>query len=249
MRADRRSRSREADEPIRLEEIARPRGGTRSMTRLDARDARRYEEAVGAIVPAVERALTPWVFANRSRPVPGGVALAPWGEARRRYERAIAAGTTGPWRAAFVGDVARCYPSIGARTVRDALRNLGVPEAELRRVIDLLAEFQDRGVPGLPVGPTGSAVVANAVLAPVDRALTRTAGRPALWWVDDVVVFTTDLAGARRARSEFDRSLERIGLAAHPSKTGVVADPAALGPIAARASALAPIDRGMMRAP
>jgi hypothetical protein len=219
------------------------------MARLGARDARRYEAAVGAIVPAVERALTPGVFANRARPVPGGVALAPWREARRRYERAMAAGTTGPWRAAFVGDVARCYPSIGAGTVRDALRHLGVAEPELRGVTDLLAEFQDRGVPGLPVGPAGSAVVANAVLASVDRALARAVGGPALWWVDDVVVFTPDLALARRARSAFDRSLERIDLLAHPSKCGVVAEPGALHAVASRASAVPPTGRGMMRAP
>lgn len=249
MRVLRLSPPRHADDPIRLERIALPGGGTRLMTRLDDLDARRYEAAVVAIVPAVERRLAAGVFANRARATPSGIALAPWRVARNRYERAITEATSGSARAAFVGDVARCYPSIGARTVGDALRRLGVPEPEAQRVAGLLDEFQGRGVPGLPVGPAASAVVANSVLASVDRELAETAGRPAMWWVDDVVVFTPDEAAARRAASAFDRSLGLLGLLAHPFKCRVVPDPGGVRSVASRASALPVSDRGMMRAP
>ena len=76
------------------------------------------------------------------------------------------------------------------------------------------------GVEGLPVGPHASAVLANAVLAQVDRTL-RDAGVEHLRWVDDVVLSGVDVAAAL---SVFRTALASIGLRANETKTRIVAD-------------------------
>jgi histidine ammonia-lyase len=79
------------------------------------------------------------------------------------------------------------------------------------------------GVRGLPVGPDASAVLANVVLAPVDRTLADE-GIEHLRWVDDIVVTAAD---PRAALSAIRRALERIGLRLNERKTRIV-DPASL---------------------
>ena len=95
--------------------------------------------------------------------------LAPYRTARRRFHqeyRALAA-------ALLVGraDVRECFPSISGRAVERALLRLGCHPSHVVPVRRLLDRFIERGIPGLPVGPPASAVLAKAVLAEADRAL------------------------------------------------------------------------------
>src|SRR4029450_374898 len=83
-------------------------------------------------------------------------------------------------------DVRRCYASMSPSIVGDALDRAGIPTA--CEVAGFLAGLERIGVEGLPVGPDASAVLANAVLAQVDRLL-REAGIEHLRWVDDVVLW------------------------------------------------------------
>ena len=89
---------------------------------------------------------------------------------------------------------------------------------------DLLTSLEGVGVRGLPVGPDASAVLANAVLAPVDRAL-REAGIDHLRWVDDVVLSGPD---PEAAVSTLREALGRIDLRLNERKTRIVLDPASL---------------------
>src|SRR5205807_804496 len=98
-------------------------------------------------------------------------------------------------------DVRRCYPSITPGTVAGALEELGACGEDVRAVVALLDRFQEEGVSGLPVGPDPSAVLANAVLASVDRTLERLGCRH-VRWVDDVWASARD---ADHARSALDR--------------------------------------------
>jgi len=242
-------RSRRRDDPARTEVVATPAGVVRTITRLGEHDRDRYGAVVAAVTPAVERALGDGVVANRARSIPRRVALEPWGAARRRYARSIASTAAGPWRAAFIGDVRDCYGSIDPAVVERALRSVGAPGQPVEAIVAVLRRFGDHGVHGLPVGPEPSAVLANAVLASVDRALKAEIGGPSFRWVDDVVVFTHDRREARRAAATFSRALDALGLEPHPVKCRVVGDPHALLGALLRRSVTEGPARGMMRAP
>ncbi len=176
------------------------------------------------LIPSIERALTRGAVANRARLAPSGIELEPWRLARRRYMRSLRAASKGPSRAAFVGDVRDCYGSITPAIVERALYGAGVSSGQVERVAALLHGFELRGVRGLPIGPPPSAVLANAVLAPVDDALLEAADGPAYRWVDDVVVFTRNAAASRRSAAVFDMALEALGLSANTQKCAIVDD-------------------------
>jgi len=72
----------------------------------------------------------------------------------------------------------------------------------------------------LPVGPEPSAVLANAVLAPVDLAVAA-AGVPHVRWVDDVVAFVPGRRRAVRVTDAVRRELEAMGLRPNEAKTRI----------------------------
>lgn len=199
------------------------------MARLDGADHRAYEEAVARVLPQIEASLLPGVVANRtSVSTPGGdigpVRLEYWGRARARYRLRLQGALARPGVAVFLGDVRACYGSITPLQVERALRRAGSRPGDPEQVGRVLRDLADRGVPGLPVGPSPSAPLANLVLSRVDRALSRDA---IAWarWVDDVVVVTDSVVVARRMHDAFRRELNAIGLEANQGKTMVLADP------------------------
>ena len=133
--------------------------------------------------------------------------------------------------------------------VRRALHRIGAPPDAVTAIDGIVRRFGAEGVRGLPVGPEPSAVLANAVLGSVDRALATAIGGPSLRWVDDVVAVVEDGRAARRAADAFARSLDRLGLEAHPGKCRVIHDPTALRAIIESASSAVHLRRGMMRPP
>lgn len=202
----------------RFEPIPKPDGGIRWLTRLDPAGDAEYREAVRPLAGRIERALGPEVFAIRTRPAPGGWRLVPWGPARaawrRTLRRAITEATPGTTLA--VADVHDCYGSISPETIA-ALLGPGSAGA-----VDFLRRVHERGVRGLPIGPDPSAVLANAVLSELDRAIRNTGARH-LRWVDDVVLWgsRSDVGHALRA---LDDVAARMSLALHPEKTRFLAD-------------------------
>lgn len=222
----------------RFEPIPKPGGGLRWITRLDPAGDAEYRQAVAPLAGRIERALGPEVFAIRTRPAPGGWRPAPWGPARAAWRRAIrdlvdrpALGT-----AFAVADVRDCYGSISPETV-EALLGPGAAHA-----VAFLRRLQDGGVRGLPIGPDPSVVLANAVLAKMDRAIRDTGARH-LRWVDDVVLWGTP-AEVRRALAGLDETARGWGLALHEQKTRFLADAQE-----ARAVALGEQDSSIIAAP
>jgi hypothetical protein len=205
--------------------VDRPGGGTRVLAVLDPGVHARYRVLVARVAPAVERALGPGVAANRCQLGRGaiGLRLEPWRRARRRHDRlvrSLAAGVRGRDSDGTLlrADVRRCYGSIGAGVVAEALRSVGADREDVVGLGLLLERFEADGIPGLPVGPEPSAVLANAVLAAVDRALS-VEGIRFVRWVDDVVARAPggDWAGALEA---FRASLAGIGLRPAEEKCG-----------------------------
>jgi hypothetical protein len=174
---------------VKLEPVSKASGGTRWIATLGSREARAYDRAVSAVVPCVEASLSGSVLAERVRGR-GTVAwteLEPWRPARRRFHRAVATLGADRHRAILLTDVLDCYGSMSAAVVQRSLRAAGCDPLDVRRIVGMLDRFDAAGIRGLPIGPPGSAILANTVLCAVDRAIEAT-GLRHLRWVDDVVL-------------------------------------------------------------
>ncbi len=218
----------EASAWVRLRAEPKP-GGVRWLARLDPATAAAYAASVAPVVPAIERHLTPNVVANRVREVnadPPAIRLEDWRTARARFRRLVEQAAPGAG-AALVADVRDCYGSIGAPALVVALQRAGVHPRDVGPSLRILEDLAALGVRGLPIGPEPSAVLANAVLATADRAL-QTAGFAHVRWVDDVVVFARDGAGARDALGVLETALGGVGLRLAEEKTRVILDPDAI---------------------
>lgn len=201
-------------------------GTERSFALLDAQTRARYIHLVARSADAIESHLAPAVLANRvaaSGLDPPELRLRPWRLERRLFAARLAdlVSRRGAIAIAFA-DVRRCYASISPSIVGRTLRLAGIGTAD--DIEDLLTALEHVGVRGLPVGPDASAVLANVVLAPVDRAL-REAGIDHLRWVDDVVLSGPD---PEAAVSTLRHALGRIGLRLNERKTRIVLDPASI---------------------
>jgi hypothetical protein len=94
-------------------------------------------------------------------------------------------------------------------------------------VVSFLRRLEAIGIVGLPVGPEPSPVLANAVLAAVDRSLAAF-GITHLRWVDDVVAVAAGPVEAERVLAIVRTALEPVGLELNERKTRVVVDPSTL---------------------
>ena len=70
----------------------------------------------------------------------------------------------------LVADVAACYASIEPRVLARRLRSAGAAGSAAEEIERFLHDLGERGVEGLPVGPSSSALLANLVLAAADEA-------------------------------------------------------------------------------
>ena len=191
---------------MRLERWMSPSGKTRWITTFDRAEARSYAAAVALAFP--RPAMGPRSFA-----APGGPGR-PWRAARLAWRRAVT-GDLATAELVIVSDVADCYATIGEPAIRMAIRRAGgVPEPLLAQLANLGAS----GVHGVPVGPSPSAAVCEAVLSIAD-ARASAAGAPPIRWVDDVV-FAGDRDVVLRAARAWTAALEELGLREHEAKRG-----------------------------
>ncbi|MEP6758068.1 MAG: hypothetical protein ABJB55_02620 [Actinomycetota bacterium] len=188
---------------MRLERWISPAGRTRWLTILDP-----GEEATYAA--ATRLALARPLVGPRSFGHPLG--SRPWPSARRAWSRTIRAAVT-PGALVVVNDVASCYPSIGERALRIAVRNAG---GFLDPVLAALHRCHGLGIDGLPIGPAPSAHLAEAVLAIADDR-ARAAGLAPIRWVDDVV-FAGDRGAVLRAERAWLEALGDLGLHGNDAK-------------------------------
>ncbi|MGH2660101.1 MAG: RNA-directed DNA polymerase, partial [Actinomycetota bacterium] len=201
-------------------------GGVRWLSALDAATTSTYAAVVARVAPLVEGALGDEVVANRvalAGPGPPFLRLHPWRRPRARFlmtarRMSVAAGTL------LVADVHRCYPSIGPELVGDTLVRLGCEGSDVHDVVAVLEAMTLAGVPGLPIGPDPSAVLANAVLAPTDHAL-RAMGVRHLRWVDDFWVFAPDPGAGEAALRQLGTSLGEADLTLAEEKTRLIDRP------------------------
>ena len=225
---------------VRSTVVPKPGGGVRRLTLLGPEDATIYAQAVRRATPAIERRLGPEVFANRA---PGTGSLEPWRAARARWRRSAARLLqAGP---SATMDVLQCYDSITPEAVGVALVRLGVPDHAGRQIVHVLHAFREAGVPGIPVGPEPSAIIANAVLAAVDETLRRR-GLGFVRWVDDVVLAGRDAHAVELGVRAIEATLAELGLESNPSKHHWFVDPEMAGAQILGPGAQAPSSIGIL---
>jgi len=193
----------------------------RHIHHLDPETLERLNEATARVAPRVESLLGTEVIAERladpaNLPGDGNEWLAPWREARRRFETRCAELSQG---AVLVRtDVRDCYGSIKPGLVGSSLMAWDCDHSDARTLVTILESLQRRGVRGLPVGPAASSVLANAVLLRADRSM---GDFPWLRWVDDFLLFLPDRKTALRALDRLADALGQIGLSLAPEKTTI----------------------------
>ena len=208
----------------------------RRLTVLGPTAAAEFAAAVSAVALPVELALGPDVHGGRVGSFEPLV-VEPWREARARHRRVALDGMVGA-SVALRLDVADCYRTIAAPRVGEALAEVGCAADAVGRVLGFLRRTAAAGVPGLPVGPEPSIVLANAVLHGLDRAVGE--GVRYLRWYDDLLILAPRIDLALRTEEALAAAAVRLGLRLHPGKRRIAVGPSAIrrliiaGPSASR---------------
>jgi hypothetical protein len=145
----------------------------------------------------------------------------------------------GVWHAtALKTDIVSCFASMPIDTVQDAIDGRTAKSTVKSRLLDILTGFDaipDRS--GLPQRSTASAVIANMFLSPLDDVLLHNSTpMPTLFkskvqyssfarWMDDIWLFGSDPAKARRAQMELQSAALSLGLHLNAAKTDVLEGP------------------------
>jgi hypothetical protein len=185
------------------------------MALLSERDSRTWQALAEVISSQVEPRLAPGVLADRTHQAGGRLPLGP---ALRRAR--LAARTLG-LRAGLVirTDVRAFYPSVTPSVTFRALVGLDVDRRIAAGVATMLEAWGSEGYSGLPIGPPGSAVIANGVLAGVDARLKHL---PFLRWVDDYLVRVKRERDLPGVLDRLDAALGDVGLERSAPKTEIL---------------------------
>jgi hypothetical protein len=185
------------------------------MALLTQGDSRAWQALAAAISSRVEPRLASGVLANRTLAQARGRLLL--GPALRRARGA--ASTLGRQASLVIRtDVRAFYPSATPSVTFRALVNLDVDRRLAAGVATMLEGWGSEGYAGLPIGPPGSAVIANAILAPVDAAPKS----PYLRWVDDYLVGVERERDVPTVLDRLDSALEDVGLERSVPKTAIL---------------------------
>jgi hypothetical protein len=198
-------------DPIRSFLSPKPRGGWRRFAVLTAWDEFTWNALAGRVTRILERRLDPRVAANRTVVVTDGWRLEDLRAARRRA-RAVAPRPGLLLRT----DVEDFYGSITPQVLVRALSDLGVPREESQLAGGMIEGWSESGYRGLPVGPVGSAVLANAVLTSVDSALR---SLHFVRWVDDYLIAVTSERATAGILDRLEASLDQLHLRRSALKT------------------------------
>ena len=191
--------------------------GVRWLDIVDPHEEALYRAATARVARTVEARLGSEVVANRVADPSPKLHLETWRPARRRF-RAAVGHLTGRDSVVVLADVRDCYASIEPHVVESSLSALGCDRPAITALMEILGRFWEGGVRGLPVGPEPSAVLANAVLSGVDRALAQEGWRH-IRWVDDFVVAAPDRAAAARILERLGSALAELSLEMAPEKS------------------------------
>ena len=151
----------------------------------------------------------------------GRLRLEPFERARARWRGRVERLLAQRPGALVLADVRACYGSIRGEVVAEALLRAGCHPPTVRSLGLLVELWESTGMPGLPVGPVPSAVLANAVLASVDREVAAE-GCSHVRWVDDFVISAPDRSLGEGVLERLRVSLAAMGLRLAEEKCRIV---------------------------
>lgn len=112
------------------------------------------------------------------------------------------------WSTVLYCDIADFYNQIYHHTVEQQLAESEFPNQATKWVIELLKSTTAGVSRGVPVGPHGAHLLAEATLIPVDNSMV-SAGLTFLRYADDILVFCSSDKAARRALGSIASILDR----------------------------------------
>lgn len=135
-------------------------------------------------------------------------------------------------RAFLLADLSQFYHSIYTHSIAWAFHTKVVAKANHspalfgNRIDSLVQRAQDRQTRGIPIGPDTSLVIAESVLAEVERnILQRIPSLRGVRFVDDYELCFPDFGSAEAALSVLQEELQHFELQFNPNKTKVVSPP------------------------
>jgi hypothetical protein len=135
-------------------------------------------------------------------------------------------------RAFLLADVSQFYHSIYTHSIAWAFHTKAIAKVNHsltlfgNRIDKIVQNGQDGQTRGIPIGSDTSLVIAESVLAEVERSiLQRLPGLRGLRFIDDYELCFPDLAGAEHALSVIQEELQRFELQLNPKKTTIVSPP------------------------
>lgn len=189
--------------------------------------------------PTIEPLLSQISF-GISRPIPsaGVRSIKSKGEPTRDLRKALS--RTGA-RYILKTDVQRFYPSIYTHSIPWALHGKTVAKTNrsnglIGNVIDkAVRDAQDGQTIGVPIGPDTSAIVAECLMAAIERDLKTRLGKLNGWrYTDDIELAFNTVGEAENGLSALMEVLSGYELSLSPAKTSILELPEALGKRAIR---------------
>ncbi len=175
-----------------------------------------------------------------SRPIPssGTRSIKSKGEPTRDLNKALSRSGA---RYVLKTDVQRFYPSIYTHSIPWALHGKAVAKTNrssslVGNVIDkAVRDAQDGQTIGVPIGPDTSAIVAECLMAAVERDLIAQVGALNGWrYTDDIELAFSTIGEAEKGLSALMEVLAGYELSLSPAKTSILELPEALGKRAIR---------------
>ena len=201
-------------------------GGYRVATQLDPLDAIVYAALAYELAPTIEKAQIPRTrrisCSYRVELDPSGRLFASdsgWQD-YHNCSKDLASDNT--YSHVFVADIADFYNQVYSHRVASALEQTGIPYLRAKNVESFLLQLTAKQTRGLPIGPSTSILLAEALLIDVESVLLRM-GVPFTRYVDDFRIFCTSRREAIRVHYELtDYLYTAHRLVLQPSKTRIL---------------------------
>lgn len=198
----------------------KPQGGFRSLAVLDPIDEISMRVAVTPIVHKIDRSLHRSVYSgNLQKGGPGWHFRRPNGVWKRLRKDLTNSIQEAPFSSLLRTDVSSFYPSISSSIHADLATRFDSKGKFLPLLDPFFETWREEGLVGLPIGPEISLLLANAVLAPLDKMIDGL-GYIFARYTDDVFVLNVDPADHQKFLRSIDSTLAAIDLARSTTKTG-----------------------------
>jgi hypothetical protein len=197
-------------------------GTFRIFARVRPLDLIVYQALVDQLAPAIEAALPPHQQVGAYRQQLGHTNEAFVGRPTNdEFRSGIQQHIHGVGGYVLETDISGFFLGIRLSQLREILLDTSDRADKVYDVTEMLGQWQQFGLRGLPQGLRTSTPLGNLYLAPLDRLLGRV-GLPFYRWLDDMWVLCERYSEARRVQDVMENHLYSLGLTLNGEKTQIV---------------------------